>query len=122
MITVSGDQGLIIDTKTGKPLASHHVQVMLYMYGVPRALQQYRGVKFDGKLVYPDSEYVDITNSTVDDDFVTNFSDLIKRVSSATPARKVPSKMECGFCNITSSDCPERAVGEAMSEGETEDF
>ena len=122
LITVSGDRGLIIDTKTGKPLASHHVQVMLYMYGVPRGLQRYRGVKFDGRLVYADSEDVDIPNSAVDDTFVTNFSDLIKRVSSTTPARRVPSKIECGFCNITRSDCPERAVEDVMSEGETEDF
>ena len=92
------------------------------MYGVPRGLQQYRGVKFDGRLVYADSEDVDIPNSAIYDTFVTNFSDLIKRVSSTTPARRVPSKMECGFCIITSSDCPERAAGDAMSEGETEDF
>ena len=113
---------MIIDTKTGKPLPSHHVQVMLYMYALPRALQQYRGVEFDGKLVYADSDDVDIPNTAIDDTFVTNFSNLIKRVSFTNPARRVPSKMECGFCNITRSDCPERVAGDAMSEGETEDF
>ena len=122
LITVSGDRGLILDTKTGQPQASHHVQVMLYMYAVPRVLQQYRGVKFDGKLVYADTDDVDIPNSAVDDTFVTNFSDLIKRVASTTPARKVPSRMECGFCNITSANCSERAADDVMSEGETEDF
>ena len=122
LITVSGDQGLIIDTKTGQPLPSHHVQVMLYMYAVPRGLQQYKGLTFEGKLVYADSDGVDIPNSAVDDTFVTNFSDLIKRIASTTPARKVPSRTECGFCNITSADCPERATDDVMSEGETEDF
>ena len=49
-------------------------------------------------------------------------SQLIRRVASTTPARKVPSQMECGFCNLTVADCPERAAGDAMQEGETDDF
>ena len=38
LIARKGSQGVILDVKTGKPSPSHGVQVMLYMYAVPRAL------------------------------------------------------------------------------------
>ena len=121
LIARMGDAGTIIEIKTGQPSPSHSVQAMLYMYGVPRALGQYRGMKFSGKIVYPDHE-VDIPASAIDDKFVGNMSQLVLRLASATPARKVPSPMECGFCNITSLDCAERAAGNRLDEGATEDF
>ena len=123
LITVSGDKGLILDAKVSKLSPAHHVQVMLYMYAVPQALHQYNGVKFDGKLVYEDGDVVEIANSVVDDTFIGNVSQLINRVANRNvPARKVPSHQECGFCKITSEDCPERATEDAMPEGITEDF
>ena len=79
------------------------------------------GVEFDGKVVYEDSEVV-IPAAAIDETFIDNLGQLIRRVASATPARKVPSAMECGFCNITKADCPERAAGDVMEEGETSDF
>ena len=80
-----------------------------------------RGVTFEGKVVYEDQE-VPIPSAAIDGAFIENLSQLIRRVASSTPARKVPSQMECGFCNLTAADCPERAAGDAMQEGETEDF
>ena len=38
LIARRGDAGTIIDVKTGKPGVAHIVQVMLYMYAVPRAM------------------------------------------------------------------------------------
>ena len=94
---------------------------MLYMYAIPRALGQFRGIDFNGKLVYTDHE-IDIPASAVDDNFVGNMSQLIRRIASGTPARRVPSRMECGFCDITSADCHERAADDTLDEGATEDF
>ena len=91
------------------------------MYAVPRALRQYGGVEFDGKIVYEGNEVV-IPASAVDETFINNLGQLIRRVASTTPARKVPSAMECGFCNITKADCAERVAGDVMEEGETSDF
>jgi len=121
LITVSGNSGTIYDAKTGKPSPSHHIQVMVYMYAVPRALGQYKGVTFDGRVVYVDQE-IPIPAAAVSDTFVENLSQLIRRVASSMPARKVPSPLECGFCNLTKADCPERAAGDMMQEGETTDF
>ncbi|MCH7787545.1 MAG: PD-(D/E)XK nuclease family protein [Chloroflexi bacterium] len=123
LIAVSGVQGLILDVKTGKPALSHAMQLMVYMYAIPRALGQHQGIRFDGKVVYTDSsQNVDIPHTAIDDTFIRNLADLIRRVSSETPARKVPSQQECSFCNITSADCPERVVEDVLEEGTTDDF
>lgn len=124
LITVADGVGTIVDAKTGQPSPSHHVQVMLYMYAIPKALHQYKNITFDGKVVYPTHEDY-IPNSAIDEAFVDNFSNLIKRVASSNPARRVPSELECGFCNITSADCPERIESETVGHddhSETEDF
>jgi CRISPR/Cas system-associated exonuclease Cas4 (RecB family) len=121
LIATSQGKGIIIDAKTSKPSPSHHVQVMVYMYAVPLALRQYLGVSFDGKVIYKDHE-VNIPNSAVDEKFVNNMSGLIQRLASTTPARKVPNSVECGFCDITSADCPERAADDVPASGETGDF
>lgn len=121
LITVSGTQGIIVDAKTGQPSPSHHIQVMLYMYAIPKALGQYHGIAFDGQIVYPDHEE-HVPNHAVSQTFVDNFSRLIQRLASQEPARKVPSLLECRFCNITSGDCPQRVEDGAQDEKETEDF
>ena len=64
---------------------------------------------------------VNVPNSAVDDRFVNNLSSLVQRIGSSNPARKVPSVMECKFCNIIGADCPERAAAEEKVEGETID-
>ena len=39
-----GDEAVIIDGKTGHESPSHIVQVMIYLYAIPRALEPYRNV------------------------------------------------------------------------------
>ena len=121
LIATSEGAGIILDAKTGKPSPSHHVQVMVYMYAVPRVLRQYLGMSFDGRVVYKDHE-IEIPSSAVDEKFIDNLSSIIRRLGSATPARKAPNPVECGFCEITKIDCPERAADDTMQEGETSDF
>ncbi|MCL0099877.1 PD-(D/E)XK nuclease family protein [Dehalococcoidia bacterium] len=122
LVTVSGTTGTIFDAKTGQPSPSHHVQVMIYMYALPKAMGQYDKVIFDGKVVYPDHEDY-IPNTALDDTFIENLGKLIQRMASSDPARRVPSGMECGFCNITKADCPDRIEEESSAlSGETEDF
>ena len=121
LIAVLGDTGTIIDVKTGNPSPSHGVQVMLYMYAVPRAMEQHRGLVFDGRISYPDHDVV-IPASSVDEAFIRNMSGLIRRLSDSQPARRVPSPRECGFCDISSLECGERMEGALAVEGETRDF
>jgi CRISPR/Cas system-associated exonuclease Cas4 (RecB family) len=121
LITRRGGCGTIIDVKTGKPSPSHSVQVMLYMYAVPRALGQYNGVIFNGQVAYSD-HVVDIPAAAVDEQFIGNLLRLIHRLGSGGPARKVPSRMECRYCDITAADCPQRVADDRVEEGATEDF
>ncbi len=120
-IVRSGDSGTIIDVKTGKPSASHVVQVMLYMYAVPKAIGRHQGVVFDGQVAYTDHA-VDIPAAAVDDKFVERLSQLIGQLASDAPARRVPSPGECRFCPITAADCPDRAAEDGFEEGVTTDF
>lgn len=111
----------VIDIKTGQPTPSHSVQVMIYMYAIPRALTSYKGMTLDGRVVYQDHE-IDIPHSAIDVSFVETLSHLIRRVAAQIPARRVPSPTECNYCNITTEDCPERAIATTPIEGLTEDF
>jgi hypothetical protein len=103
--------GTIYDVKTGQPKPSDHAQVMVYMWAVPLALQRYKGLRFDGLVVYPDHE-VKIPAEAVDEAFVGNLAGLIKRVSAEAAPRRVPSLDECRFCDLTVKDCAERVEAE----------
>ena len=63
-----------------------------------------------------------IPATAVNEAFIGNLSRLVRRLSAAEPARRVPSPRECGFCDISSADCPERADQDVVAEGVTEDF
>ncbi|MSQ15184.1 MAG: hypothetical protein EXR50_04905 [Dehalococcoidia bacterium] len=121
LIALYGTGGAIFDAKTGKPQPSHIIQVITYMYAVPRALPQYKDCAFDGKVVYAD-HVVDIPSSAVDNVFIDNLGRLIRRVGASSPARRVPSHLECGFCPITNADCTARAQAGLIAVAETDDF
>ena len=116
------DEAVIVDAKTGHESPSHAVQVMIYLYAVPRAFERYRNAKLRGQVTYRDHT-TRIPAEAVDDQFIQNLGALILRLSADEPARRVPSRQECRFCDISAADCPVR-VGEASAPdaGETADF
>ena len=116
------DEAVIVDAKTGHESHSHAVQVMIYPYAVPRALERYRNVKLRGQVTHRDHT-VRIPAEAVDDQFVQNLDALIRRLSADEPARRVPSRQECRFCDISTADCPVRVDEASMPEaGQTADF
>ena len=123
LVAVRNGSGAVIDVKSGKDSPSHCAQVMLYQYALPKALPQYRGLELDGVVEYPDHS-VEIPATAINDGFVEQVAALIGRIASVTPARRVPSLPECGFCNITGADCPERMErgDDDGGVGETDDF
>ena len=121
LIAKRRDDATIIDVKTGRPNPSHSIQVMLYQYAIPRSFSQYNGMSFSGQVAYPD-HVVDIPADAVNAEFINKMGQLIRRLSSQVPARKVPSRSECAFCDITLADCPERIVDESSVQGVTDDF
>ena len=116
------DKAVIVDTKTGHDSPSHAVQVMIYLYAIPRALERYRGTELRGQVTYRDHT-VRISVDAVDDQFIQNLGALIRRVSGDEPARRVPSRAECRFCDISAADCPARVEDDYQPEdGTTDDF
>ena len=115
------DEAVIVDAKTGQENPSHVVQVMIYLYAVPKALEKYRNLKPKEQVTYRDHT-VRIPAEAVDDQFVRNLGALIRRLSADKPARRVPSPQECRFCDISAADCPERVDEPTLHQGETLDF
>ena len=115
------DGATVIDAKSGRPSPHHAIQVMVYMYALPRALERYRGLALSGQVAYPD-HVVDIPAAAVDKGFIRNLGGLIRRLAAETSARRVPSPMECRFCEITKADCPDRLEEVPAQEGVTDDF
>ena len=91
------------------------------MYALPKALERYRGLTINGQVAYAD-HVVPVPAEAVDETFVKNVGQLITRIASQMPAKRLPSPRECRFCEITPADCPERAEAISIGEGRTDDF
>ena len=110
LIAVAPDGRVTVyDVKTGAHRDSDVAQVMIYMYALPQVADSpWKGRSLDGCVVYKDGTEKHIPASAVDDDFRDGLVDLIRRVVSDDPARRVPSPSECNWCDLTDLDCPER--------------
>ena len=110
LISVAPDrQATVYDVKTGVQRDSDVAQVMIYMYALPLVADSpWAGKSLDGRLVYKDGTKKYIPASAIDQDFRAGLHDLIRRVVSEKPARRVPSPAECDWCDLTDLDCPER--------------
>lgn len=110
LIAVAPDgQITVYDVKTGAQRDSDVAQVMIYMYALPLVRgSSWAGRSLDGRLVYKDGTEKYIPASAIDDDFREGLHDLIRRVVSVRPARRVPSSSECNWCDLTDLDCSER--------------
>ena len=105
---------VIYDAKTGQESASHIAQVQLYMYLLPKVQGgRWRGVKFEGVVVYADGSEKRIPADSVDDAFVSRVAEFMRKMTSDMPPRRVPSLAECGWCELTSADCPDRIEPDA---------
>ena len=71
MLASKGDRITVIDAKTRKSSPAHAVQVMIYMYALPRALERYHGLTVTGQVAYSE-HVVDIPTEAVDEAFVSN--------------------------------------------------
>ena len=110
LIAVSQDEQVTVyDVKTGAQRDSDVAQVMIYMYALPLAADApWNGRSPDGRVVYRDGTEIYIPAAAVHNDFREGLHDLIRRVVSDDPARRVPSPSECNWCDLTDTDCPER--------------
>ena len=88
---------MVYDAKTGQESASHIVQVQLYMYLLPKAqIERWRGLKFEGVVVYADGSEKRIPADSVDDVFVSRVAEFMRKMTSDIPPRRAPNLSECG--------------------------
>ena len=102
---------LVEDCKTGNPKTSDHVQVMLYMLLLPKAIEKYKNVEFDGCIVYKlGIPNIDIPAEAAQDESLKKIIwDTIKQIAGdEVNCRKVPSRKECNRCDISKEFCNER--------------
>ena len=118
LVVLDERDATIIDVKTGREQPWHRIQVMIYQYALPLALPQYRNVRIGGEVIYP-SHTVRIPRGALPRQFIENLGALIRRLAAETPARRVPSRQECRFCDISAADCPERVDREYEADGGT---
>ena len=118
LIVVRSNDALIIDVKAGRQQPSHFVQIMIYMYALPRALPQYQHAKLAGEIVYP-TRTRRVPMGSLHTQFKMDLGALIRRIAADKPAARVPSEHECRFCDITAEDCPVRVKTIEQPEEET---
>jgi hypothetical protein len=121
VVAVKGKSGWIIDTKTGSPKASDRVQVMVYMWALPKTNPAFAGVRFDGKVVYR-TRYNLVHADEVDETFAKRVGELMKEVCGEIEPHKAPSYGECQFCPVTTEDCPDRVEMAQVYAGVTDEF
>ena len=122
LIAQREEDAVVVDIKTGHESASHVVQVMIYLYAVPRTLEPYRTLNMRGQVTYQDHT-VRIPPEAVDERFIHNLGALIRRLADERPAQRVPSAQECRSCDISAADCPERIEQSTeLAGGTTTDF
>ena len=79
------------------------------MYLLPHPdLARLRGTTFEGAVVYRDGHQVDVPADSIDDAFVARVTGFMQKMTSDMPPRRVASLAECGFCELTKGDCPDR--------------
>ena len=107
LIVRSPRHRLIIDVKTGQEQPWHYVQMMVYMYAVPRAMHDPRELDTAGEIHYT-GRIQRVPQGGLDQGFIQSLVALIRRIAAAEAPSPVPSTRECAMCDITVADCPER--------------
>lgn len=121
VVVIKNKAGLVVDTKTGSPKASDRIQVMIYMWALPKTNPAFADVTFDGMVVYK-TGYSLITADEIDEVFVRRVGELMKEVCGEAEPHKAPSFNECQHCPITHEDCADKVEAKKAYQGETDEF
>jgi len=102
---------LVEDCKTGSCKTSDHVQVIIYMLFLPKAIEMYKGLKFNGCIVYKNGvPNADIPASAAQDESLKQaiWNAIKKIVGNEADCRKTPSQKECAWCDVPKAECDKR--------------
>lgn len=94
---------LVVDEKSGKERDSDLWQVRIYLFALPIADEDFRGIGLRGQVEYRNNRYVDVDLGPVDGAHIAN---AVKIVGGEAEPARVPSARDCRFCDIVA--CPDR--------------
>lgn len=101
---------VIIDTKGGKERSSDVTQVLIEMIGIPMAWNA-PTMRFDGKVVYSESNVVQISAWDADK-LKPKLVTLLKRLGMMQkPPEPSPSESACKYCEVPDDLCSQRVSG-----------
>jgi hypothetical protein len=117
LVSLSERENCIYEAKAFTPRAYHRIQVLIYMYCMPRSENvAYYGKSFAGQLRYQDHSSR-IEPDEITGQFEEQFNFWMDVLATEKPLEKFPSAQECRFCNIGKADCPERLADAVLDEG-----
>jgi hypothetical protein len=105
----------IYDVKTGQPRASDVIQVMLYMSFLPYSTSgRYKGKTINGYVVYKEGPRTAIPAQSIDASFFENITHFLNILDATKEPSRVPSYIECQYCDITVEDCNQRVESDVV--------
>ena len=107
LIAVGDEMITVYDVKTGAARDWHPLQVMIYMHCLRQEAPIYRERLLQGVVAYGDDQ-VAVPPTAIDAAFEENFNYFLDLIDTDEPPAMTPSEAECAWCDIPSSECPDR--------------
>ena len=109
LIALGEGDNIVLDVKTGKARDWHEQQVLLPMALLRHSnLDEHRERRFRGRLVYEDGLVKEL-HARQAEDLLAELPYFLEILSGPErEARRVPSPLECRYCPISGTHCPER--------------
>lgn len=109
LIALSDGSATVYEAKTGRRRGQDRIQVMIYMHCLRQTNRALHSVSIRGEIRYGDGGGpLRIESDAVLGEFESHFDYFMRLFESEKPPERVPSAMECGWCNIAPPDCPDR--------------
>ena len=116
LIGASATEVVIADVRTGKPQEEHVIQILIYMWALPK-IEKLKSF-FDGRKMSGEIHYKSGVIVTVDweRDGTQGFQERLVYLLQAfgkvdQPCEKTPAKFDCNDCPIAACDCSDRLDG-----------
>ena len=118
LITQRDGQAVIVDVKNGQDRASHIVQVMIYLYAIPRALERYRNSQTQGAGHLP-GPHGPHTGGSCGRPVHTEPGNIDPPTGGRQAARPSAEQTGMSLLRHTGEDCPDRVDEGSEPEGRT---
>lgn len=109
IVAIRDDDACVVDCKTGGDKNSAKIQVLLYMLALPLNAAHCRGRTLRGAVQYRTGA-VSIPPEEVDSHLGERLQRYVDLAASAHVPSETPSYSESKYCDLTSSDCPDRVL------------